>query len=278
MTEAPIFLKWPGGKRWASELISSIVSRFLAPKGTYFEPFLGGGSVFFTLRPTRAVLSDTNSDLIQVFQTIRDFPSPVVKVLRRMQPNEAEYYRIRASRPRSPVGKAAKFLFLNRTAFGGIYRVNKKGEFNVPYNGGDRDASILWKTSVLNEASAQLRGVEIVETDFESMILQAGLGDVIYCDPAYTVAHGNNGFIRYNERNFSWRDQERLVSTARKAVKRGATVIISNAHHRSIQKLYAGWTCLTLARQSRISPNPVHRRNVKESLFVLSPNHTNMVL
>lgn len=233
--------------------------------------------MFFALRPTRAVLSDINHDLINVFQTVRDFPTPVVRVLRRMVVNEAMYYKVRASRPRSPISKAAKFLFLNRTAFGGIYRVNKEGRFNVPFNGGDRDTSIFWTTPVLIEASARLQEVEILESDFEPIIRQAGPGDVIYCDPTYTVAHGNNGFIRYNERNFAWRDQERLAVAAEGAVGRGAAVIITNAFHRSVHKLYTGWTRMTLTRTSRVSPNPVHRRLVKESLFVRSTNTSNMV-
>lgn len=277
MNETPIFLKWPGGKRWAAESIACIARRYLAPHGTFFEPFVGGGSVFFALRPSRAVLSDINHDLINVFRTVRDFPTPVIRVLRRMVVDEAMYYRVRASRPRSPVGKAAKFLFLNRTAFGGIYRVNKEGWFNVPFNGGDRDTSLLWTTPVLIEASARLQAVEILESDFEPILRQAGPGDVIYCDPTYTVAHGNNGFIRYNERNFAWRDQERLIVAAKGAVERGATVIVTNAYHKSVHKLYSGWTRMTLTRKSRVSPNPVHRRPVKESLFVRSASTSNMV-
>jgi len=110
--------------------------------------------------------------------------------------------------------KAVKFLYLNRTAFAGMYRLNKKGKFNVPFNGGERGTSCLCETPILFDASRSLRHVKLLEADFERVIREAGAGDVVYCDPTYTVAHSNNGFIRYNENNFSWRDQERLIIAA----------------------------------------------------------------
>lgn len=264
----PIFLKWPGGKRWVADRIARIAMRHLAPCGTYFEPFLGGGSVFFALGPEKAILSDSNRELVNVYNVVRDSATFVIRALRRMPVDEKTYYRVRASRPRSPIAKAARFLYLNRTAFGGIFRVNEKGHFNVPFNGGCRDTSLLWTTQVLIEASARLQGIHVVASDFEPIIEMAAVGDVVYCDPTYTVAHGDNGFRRYNERNFAWRDQERLAAAANRAVSRGATVIITNAYHGSIRDLYVGWRRSTLKRQSRISPDPAHRKPVRENLFV----------
>lgn len=261
-------LKWPGGKRWLAGDVLPIIRRRLSDTGRYFEPFAGGAALFFSLRPERAVLGDINSDLINTYSTVRDEPVAVLRALRRLRVTYEEYYRIRESRPRSAVGRAARFLYLNRTAFGGMYRVNAQGTFNVPYGGGSRTPSILWRTGILQACAAALQHTELVNADFEHLILRAAIGDVVYCDPTYTVAHDNNGFVRYNERNFSWDDQCRLACAASTAASRGATVIISNAHHRSVASLYKGWRRVLVRRKSRICPLIDARRDTAEYIFV----------
>jgi DNA adenine methylase len=259
------FIKWPGGKRWAALQISELISSSLS--GTYYEPFLGGGAVFFHGLPRRAVLADINKDLIATYRTIRNDPARVIRVLRRRAVTEEMYYRVRDDEPKDAAGRAARFLYLNRTAFGGIYRLNMAGKFNVPYGGGDRTPEVLWKTEILRLASRALRRAKLIVSDFEPVIEAAGTGDVVYCDPTYTVAHDNNGFIRYNERNFSWSDQERLASAAFRAADRGAMVLVSNAHHRSVRELYRGASIETLARMSTVTPRSDLRRPVKELLI-----------
>jgi DNA adenine methylase len=265
------FLKWPGGKRWAAPAIASLIREALSPEGTFFEPFVGGGAIFFYFRPCRAVLADVNAELVETYQAVRDAGQAVLRALRRLKVSEEEYYRIRATKPRRLVTRAARFLYLNRTAFGGVYRLNRNGAFNVPYGGGDRTPALLWKTGLLEAASVALAGVDLRHSDFEAIVDEAGLGDVVYCDPTYTVAHDNNGFRRYNERNFSWADQERLARAAERAVGRGATVLVSNAHHDSIAELYADVEVHTLRRKSRMSAKPDKRRDVSEYLLVLRP-------
>jgi DNA adenine methylase len=267
--EAPLpLLKWPGGKRWAAAQIASLVRGRL--RGTYIEPFLGGAAVFFQLRPKVALLGDINSELVATYRTVCDHTDEVIRALKRLPVSEKDYYRIRGGRPRSAVSRAARFLYLNRTAFSGMYRVNREGRFNVPYGGGERTPHVLWETSLLRDAASTLTGASIVHADFQTLLDAAGRGDVAYCDPTYTVAHDSNGFVRYNERNFSWFDQERLARAARAAVGRGAAVIVSNAHNPAIEKLYHGATTLTLERKSRVSADPTKRRQVTEYLFVLS--------
>jgi DNA adenine methylase len=261
------FLKWPGGKRWAASHIAGAVRPRLANR--YFEPFLGGGAVFFFLCPRRAILSDINGDLINIYKTIRDCPNEVTDKLRALPVSRAGYYRIRASEPSDPALRAARFLYLNRTAFGGMYRLNRDGKFNVPYGGGEREPSMLWRTGILREASAALKNAELREADFETALEQAGPGDVVYCDPTYTVTHDQDGFIRYNNRNFSWADQERLAKAASRASRRNATIIISNAHHPEIRRLYTRATFETLARFSTLCPDPSRRRSVLEYLITL---------
>jgi DNA adenine methylase len=262
------FLKWPGGKRWAAPLIATIVNRHL--RGTYYEPFLGGGAVFFQVKPARAVLSDINEELISLYLAVQRNPVGVIQRLKGIPVTKSHYLRVRSVRPRGVLNQAARMLYLNRTAFAGIYRVNRLGQFNVPYGGGQRNAKLLWESSILSDAKAALTTAELLHSDFEKVMDAAGTGDVVYCDPTYTVTHDANCFVRYNERNFSWSDQQRLAAAAAKAARRGATVIVSNAHHQSVIALYPNASVRCLERMSLVSRDPCKRRAVREYLFVLT--------
>ncbi len=261
------FLKWPGGKRWIARQIAELIRPNL--KRRYFEPFLGSGAVFFELSPAEAVLSDVNEDLIGTYLAIRDDPDRVRRELKGMRVSPETYYAVRAATPRLATKRAARFLYLNRTAFGGIYRVNQRGVFNVPYGGGERTHHMLWNTAILTEASRILAGVQLEHGDFERFLGQACSGDVVYCDPTYTVAHDSNGFVRYNEHNFRWEDQERLARAACAARDRGAFVLVSNAHSPSVLRLYSNARVWTLRRKSLVSANIAGRRQVREALIIL---------
>lgn len=263
------FLKWPGGKRWAADRITSAIRPRLT--GTYYEPFLGGGAVFFRLRPQTAVLSDINAELIETYAAVRDSPDDVVSFVKRMPVSSEHYYRVRGWEPETAIQRAARLLYLNRTAFCGMYRVNSRGEFNVPFGGGQRTPAPLWEQQLVARASRALQGVAFRVDDFEEVMRHVGAGDVVYCDPTYTVTHNGNAFIRYNEKNFSWRDQNRLAKCARQACARGATVVVSNAHHPSIRALYADAVRYVLRRPSCVARDPVHRRVVSEYLCLLMP-------
>lgn len=202
------FLKWPGGKRWLATDLIKLIRPFLV--GTYFEPFLGGGATFFELNPTRAILSDINEELVNVYLQVQNNHNAVLERLKQIDVEASIYNVIRARRSLDPLQQAVDFLYLNRTAWGGIYRVNSSGRFNVPYGGGKRTPEPLWKKGLLSRAAKALKNVQVLACDFELMLDKATTGDVVYCDPTYTVAHDCNGFIRYNEKNFSWADQLRL--------------------------------------------------------------------
>lgn len=269
--EAPAqaFLKWPGGKRWLTSRLVPVIRAFL--KGQYIEPFLGGGAAFFALRPAKTLLSDINDDLINSYVQVRDNPEALERLLRAIPVDKQTYYQIRAQNPSIRLERAARFLYLNRTAFGGMYRLNRDGLFNVPYGGGERTPEILWRTGLLSKASHALKKAKIQSSDFECIIDQAVAGDVVYCDPTYTVAHNKNAFVRYNERNFSWTDQNRLATAAKRACARGVFVIISNAAHESISKLYWPFRPLLLERPSLLSPHQKARGYVDEYLFMMLP-------
>jgi DNA adenine methylase len=190
-----------------------------------------------------------------------------------MPVNTEYYYELRDLRvPRTPIGQALRFLFLNRTCFAGLFRVNRAGSFNVPFGGGQRTPGSLVRRRLLTAASDALRSASIRVADFEEVMNEATEGDVIYCDPTYTVAHNSNSFRRYNERVFPWEDQERLARCAASAARRGATVLVSNAHHRSVRKLYRTAPAITMHRHSCVAAAVSRRRVAREYLFLVAPH------
>ncbi len=263
------FLKWPGGKRW---LVSTLIHMIGTQEyGTYREPFLGGGALFFALQPKQSVLSDVNADLINTYRQVKNNSKELLQRLRNLPVNLATYDRFRKERTGSTLERAIRFLYLNRTAFGGMYRLNEQGGFNVPFGGGERTAAPLWKYGLLQSAASALRTSKLYAVDFEEALSAAVKGDLVYCDPTYTVAHNNNGFIRYNERNFSWEDQERLARCCREAASRGALVLVSNAYHDEVLRLFDPPQHLVVTRPSRLCPQIEHRRTIDEFVFLFPP-------
>lgn len=262
---APILeplLKWPGGKRW---LVPEIHAELQFPIRRYFEPFLGGAAVFLSVRPNRAILSDTNEELMNVYVQVRDKPDELARLLSKLHNTATDYYRVRATRPRTPIGRAARLIYLMRLSFNGIHRVNLSGQFNVPY-GRKRHLSVT-DPDHLHRLSKAFTCAELLVSDFESATASAGIHDVVYFDPPYTVAHGNNGFVKYNETIFSWDDQVRLAAHARRLGRQGAHVLISNADHKSIRDLYKGFKVRTVSRFSRIAAESQHRKVITEVLM-----------
>lgn len=258
------FLKWPGGKRW-------LVNRHgeLFPKNykRYFEPFLGGGAVFFSLLPSRGLLSDSNAELVNAYNCLRTSHAEIEHGLARCQKrhNPDFYYKVREERPGDPIKRAIRFLYLNRTCFNGIYRVNLNGVFNVPIG---TKTSVSFDRSYLQTVAASLKKATIRVRDFEQAINQATKGDFIYADPPYTVMHNNNGFVKYNAKLFSWPDQARLAKALKSADVRGALIMLSNADHPSVRALYDGFgKAQTVSRHSRLSADSNFRRSACELLI-----------
>jgi DNA adenine methylase len=259
------FLKWPGGKRWFvanySHLLPSKYNR-------YIEPFLGGGSVFFHLKPTTAILSDLNPELIAAYEVIR---GGWVKLNERLMSHQLKhdcnhYYNVRESCPRLLLNKAARLIYLNRTCFNGIYRVNLNGKFNVPK--GTRNTVVL-KTDDFESQATLLENADIRVSDFEPVIDEARVGDLVFVDPPYTVRHNVNGFVKYNEQLFSWQDQLRLADALARARARGVKIVSTNANHTSVRRLYSsnGFSLMTVSRFSSISANPKSRKQFEELII-----------
>jgi DNA adenine methylase len=262
------FLKWPGGKRWLAPHIRDVLEGRSFKR--YFEPFLGGGAVYFALQPKRAFLSDINEDLINTYQQVQSKAVDLQNELRNIPVNRETYLALRDASPESNIDRAVRFLYLNRTAFGGMYRLNGQGRFNVPFGGGQRTPELLWRDHLLTRAASILQEATVTSLDFEAALADAREGDLVYCDPTYTTAHNRNGFTRYNERNFTWSDQQRLASVCHETATKGATVIVSNVASVTISVLYPGARILTLERKSLISPNPSKRQVTAEYLICLN--------
>lgn len=257
------FLKWAGGKRWLAERPDFSLPDF---PGRYIEPFLGGGAMFFATKPTNAILSDSNSRLISTYIAIRDNWQAVVRILGKHHKNHSKdyYYAQRSLAHGSPIALAARFIYLNRACWNGLYRVNRRGEFNVPI--GTKDW-VLSADDDFRAVSDLLQNAIIKSCDFEDTVSQAREGDLVFADPPYTVAHNFNGFVKYNENIFSWDDQVRLAAALNSAVMRGAIVIATNADHPSVHALYEFAETSSLARSSVISGSTLGRQRTTELII-----------
>ena len=260
--------RWPGGKR---RLLEALSPHIPASFGRYFEPFLGGGALFFRLTPTSAFLSDHNEELINFYTVLRDRPRLLARLIRDLSCDRDTYYRVRRHRPIDEVARAARFAYLTTLAFNGIYRVNRNGRFNTPY-GGRRYGAIGEESRTL-QLSAALQSVELKSCDFAEAVGSASEGDLVYLDPPYTVAHQNNGFLRYNEKIFSFADQARLAGVAESLRRRGVTVIVSNAYHESVRTLYDSFDAVPVGRKSSMAADASKRRLVEEYIFVGRGHH-----
>lgn len=262
------FLKWPGGKRW---LVQQHATLFPSSYRRYLEPFLGGGAVFFHLLPASAVLSDTNPELINAYESLQQFPVLIGRRLRSLQKQHSKelYYRIRATLPTTALERAVRFIYLNRTCFNGIYRVNRNGDFNVPM--GSKNL-VEYPEGYLQTISNCLSKASLHTADFENIINRADRDDFVFVDPPYTVMHNNNNFIKYNDRLFSWSDQLRLASALMRAASRGVKLMLSNADHHSIRELYREFgNHYRINRSSVLAAEASHRCQTTELLITTYP-------
>ncbi|MER9296698.1 Dam family site-specific DNA-(adenine-N6)-methyltransferase [Mesorhizobium sp. M0621] len=262
MTEP--FLKWAGGKRW---LANSKQLPLPSSYERYIEPFLGGAAIFFHLKPSRAILSDVNAELIELYEVIRDNPVELMDLMKihHAAHSPEYYYKLRESNPKDGVDRAARTMYLNRTCWNGLYRVNLSGVFNVPI--GTKSTVVFDNDDFLGIAD-QLSNAEIRCSDFEPIVGEAREGDFVFVDPPYTVRHNLNGFIKYNENLFSWGDQVRLRDAVASAIERGAAVVVTNADHDSVRELYAGLCDYRSVKRSSVLASETTRRGpTSEALF-----------
>lgn len=255
------FLKWAGGKRW---LATSRPEWFPKVTGRHIEPFVGSAAVFFATQPKSAILSDTNSRLIECYSVIKRKPDEFSAEFSKLARSHSKefYYQTRAKKFRSEVRRAAQFLYLNRVCFNGIYRENLRGEFNVPI--GSKSSAAL-STDDFQATSQALENAELRVSDFEPVIDNAMEGDFLFVDPPYTTKHNLNGFVKYNQKIFSWDDQIRLAGAVCSAVERGVSVLVSNADHQDVRELYKEFIPVkSIGRASVIASSATNRGKTTE--------------
>ncbi len=238
------FLKWAGGKRQ----LLPVLRRYIPPKyKTYFEPFIGAGAMFFDLQPKKAIINDTNKELINCYQVIKDNPIELLEIIKEhKQNNEKIYYYLQRDLDRnktefdklSNVKKAARIIYLNKTCFNGLFRVNSQGQFNVPY--GDNKNPLIAEDIVIMAISDYLNTneIEILNQDFKDSVSKAKNGDFIYFDPPYDPVSDSSSFTGYDLNGFDKEEQIRLRDLCNNLVQKGCQVLISNSDTAFIREIY----------------------------------------
>lgn len=263
------FLRWAGGKRW---LTKSIVDFLPAEFNDYHEPFLGGASIFLHLKSNNLIknnsfLSDFNNELINTYRQIQLEPEKIIQCLGKLKNTKEDYYTIRSSKPKSVLSKATRFIYLNKTSFNGIYRVNLKGEYNVPY-GFKNTKDLFGFKNIKNISNLLNQNVNLNSYDFYSIIKNIKANDLVFLDPPYTVAHENNGFVKYNQKIFLWADQERLAQLLKEINEKKAFFILTNAAHISVEELFSSLgKKYNVQRSSLIGGKGASRKKVNEYIF-----------
>ncbi|MEH1890737.1 MAG: DNA adenine methylase [Nostoc sp.] len=230
------FLKWAGGK---SRLIQQYIPYFPKSYKNYYEPFLGGGAVFFYLQPSAAILTDINADLINTYYCVRDHVEELISLLKehKIRHNKDYYYSIRNYSGGTDIEKAARIIYLNKTCFNGLYRVNSQGKFNVPL--GRYENPNICHENLLRLASIALSHAEIQQADFTEVLNHAtSSDDFVFFDPPYHPISDTSYFTAYNQNCFSKKDQELLRDTCAELASRGVKVMVCNSDSEFTSKIY----------------------------------------
>ena len=259
------FLRWAGGKGWLIKYLEMILGDLKF--NDYHELFLGGGAVFFALNPKGNVyLGDINEELIHTYKMICSEPNIIIDQLEKFENTKDFYYKIRSSNFKDPIMRAVRFIYLNKTSFNGLYRVNRNGEYNVPY--GNIKRYNIESENIIN-VSKRLKNAKIASGDFYRQISNIKKNDLVILDPPYTVSHNNNGFIEYNKQLFSLDDQYRLKKFIDEVKDREAYYILSNAAHEKIHEIFNDSENILhiLTRSSLIGGKNSSRGLVEEYIF-----------
>ena len=272
------FVKWAGGKR---QLLAELEKNFPKQFGTYFEPFLGGGAVLFDLlakKPNlKCSVSDLNSDLVLAYVTIRDKLGRLIESLENHSKNYHKdstgyYYEVRKQEPKSQIEKVSRLLFLNKTCFNGLYRVNSKGKFNVPL-GRYTNPNIVNRENLTTVSKfLQSDKIKISCRDFESILNDAKKGDFVYFDPPYQPVSDTANFTSYTHRDFTEDDLQRLADLANQLNSKGSHVLLSNSNTKIVKKIFSSkkWKVKEIAVNRAINSNSQKRTGHKDCLLYTS--------
>lgn len=269
--QAKPILKWAGGK---TQMLNSLLPKVPASYGKYIEPFFGGGALFFALQPEKAVISDSNPELINLYRQVSEHVDEVIGLLKKYNNTPEQFYDVRAQdwTKLSPVEAAARTVFLNKTCFNGLYRVNKKGQFNVPY--GKYKNPTICDEQTLRTASDLLKKATILCGDY-LLVLEhyAQPGDFIFLDPPYLPISEYADFKRYTKEQFYEEDHIELAKIVKQLYEKGCYVILTNSNHPLVHELYAPFTIDVIQTKRHISCNGNSRKG-EDVIVTTSPeNH-----
>lgn len=258
------FIKWVGGKR---QLLPHILPLVPAEFGRYHEPFLGGGALFFALCPRQAVLSDSNTRLIRAYRGVRNHVAEVIDRLSQLTLGRAAFEAVRALDIDADTDPAvaAWLIYLNKTGFNGLYRVNSRDEYNVPY--GDMTNPNVCDAPRLRACSRVLARAKLVDGPFEGVLRRAKPGDFVYFDPPYVPLSATSTFVSYTKAGFDMADQQRLVEVARELKRRGVHVLLSNSAAPAVYELYRGFDVHEVQTTRLVGAKASSRGAIKELLI-----------
>lgn len=257
------FVKWVGGK---SQLLKDLV-KYVPKFKTYHEPFVGGGALFFCLRPEKALLSDSNGELMNAFQIVKENVETLIELLSEY-PNDKEFFlSLRAQNPLEigPILRAARFIYLNKTCFNGLYRVNKRNQFNAPF-GYYKNPNICDR-GVLRGASKALQGVQLVSTYFEISTQECKQGDFVYLDPPY-LPISDTSFTSYSKKGFTLKDHETLAETFESLDKRNVKALETNSDHPWVRDRYKDFKIVEVKGRRSINSDGKGRGKISELLIM----------
>ncbi len=265
------FLKWAGGKR---QLLPEIQKNLPITFGNYYEPFVGAGALLFELQPTASVISDINEELINCYIVIRDLSNELIQDLKRHQNTREYFYSIReldrngGFQDLSPVERASRIIYLNKTCYNGLFRVNSQGQFNVPF--GQYKKPNIINSEVIKSISYYLNhnDVTILNSDFELAVKTARKGDFIYFDPPYDPISETASFTGYSVNQFLRAEQERLYNLFEELTSRGCKVMLSNSATRFINDLYNDYNIVRLQASRSINSKGKLRGKIDEFLIL----------
>lgn len=264
--EARPFVKWAGGKGQLLPYLQPYVPRSFR---RYVEPFLGGGAVFFHLRPGKALLGDSTPELMEAYRVVKEEVEALMAALDRHAPHVLDseyYYQLRAEHPTSVVERAARFIYLNKTCYNGLYRVNRQGQFNVPFGRYKRPPS-LYDAKNLRAVSELLSEAELRCVDFTETMAAAGPGDLVYLDPPYDPLSATANFTGYTRASFGREEQERLAVAVRAAAARGALVLLNNSDTPLVRALYKDFRIAKVPALRAINSDPTKRKGAVELMI-----------
>jgi len=261
------FIKWVGGK---GRLLASLASKVPASYGKYYEPFVGGGALFFSLAPKDAEISDINPELINLYQVVKDSTDKLIKDLARHKNTRRYFYKIRALDRRpdywtfTDVERASRFIYLNKTCFNGLHRVNSEGQFNVPF-GMYKNPNILDERN-LSACRDALQGTKISLGSYSEVLSSAKKGDFVYFDPPYVPLSATSSFTSYSLDGFSMKNQKELADYCRDLDKRGVLFMLTNSDCEAVEELYQGFNLERIDSPRSVSADGSKRKTIKDIL------------